>query len=303
MLKLYRPVGAGYMAQEQESWDKSWASASIEAAARWAEMTHLRPIFDRYFPTTGKILEGGCGIGHYVIYYRRRGYDIEGVDFSALAIDRLKQYDPTLPVRQADVAALPYADHSLACYYSGGVVEHFEEGPEAPLAEGRRVLARAGRLIITVPYVNAIRRVQALAGVRRRQWGGEPVVLLPRVMCQREPSPVGGYAFAEYVFRPREFARHLTAAGFAIERVQPGNLEWGEICHAVFARMKPDGAVPAPAVVAAGKGAAAGQPSSLRQLWRDVVVTEYPRQRWVRPLVRALSAVSGHMVVFVCRPR
>ena len=206
MLKLYRPDGSGCTGQHVDSWEQTWQDVALDRAVRWVGISHLRPVFDRYFPRQGKILEGGCGAGQFVIHYHRKGYDIEGVDFAPKAIERLKTYDPTLQVRVGDVTRLPYDDRSMDCYYSGGVVEHFEEGPWTALAEARRVLRPEGRLLITVPFVNWIRSAQARCGIRNRWWDFGPVMLMPRRQFLRESSPVPGYQFAEYVFGAGEFA-------------------------------------------------------------------------------------------------
>lgn len=306
MLKVFRPEGSVYIGQDVDSWDRTWDHTSIQEALRWATICHLRPIFDRYFPRRGKILEGGCGAGQFVIYFRSLGYDIEGVDFSPLAISRIKAYDPTLPVRVGDVTDLPYSDGSIQCYYSGGVVEHFEEGPFAALAEARRVLSRDGRLLITVPFLNLLRRVQVLFGVSKRLWGFEQVVLSPRKEFIREAPPIRDYCFAEYIFDKREFCRILADSGFRIETILPCDLEWGELCQFLYRRFrKTAGSVPAatqPTEVENKRSHHDSSGNGLRALWKEFFVTENPRQPWLHPVLRILAEASGHMVLFVCRP-
>ena len=41
----------------------------------------LRYVFLMHLPRHGIILEGGCGLGHYVVALRSRGYNCIGVDF------------------------------------------------------------------------------------------------------------------------------------------------------------------------------------------------------------------------------
>ena len=61
MLKLYCDKQASMLGQNVESWDRAWEHESIEEAVRFAEIAPLKPIFDRYLPRGGRILEGGCG--------------------------------------------------------------------------------------------------------------------------------------------------------------------------------------------------------------------------------------------------
>ncbi len=304
MLKLYRPEGSIYIGQDVTSWDRTWSEHSVGEAVRWAAACYLTPIFDRYFPPGGKILEGGCGLGQYVIHYRARGYDIEGVDFSPTAVRQLKAFDPSLPVQLADICRLPYDDGAIDCYYSGGVVEHFEEGPELALAEARRVLAPDGRLLITVPYANWIRRGQAALGIRRRHWDQDDVLLVPRERPGVEPVPRPGVVFAEYVFARAEFEQYLTAAGFQVESAAGCDVEWGEVgqalCHlmrsATAARDVSEGVRPE-------SRASAGLRQRAVALYKEIFVSEHPRQAWLRASTRALATVAGHMLLVVARPR
>lgn len=307
MLKLYRPHSSGYTGQDVQSWDHVWEGTSIRDAVQWAAICHLRPIFDRYFPRSAKILEGGCGLGQFVIYYRSRGYDIEGIDFSPVVISRLKTFDLTLPVQLGDVTSLPYPDGSVQCYYSGGVVEHFEEGPFVALAEARRVLGHDGRLLITVPYVNWIRQAQSRLGVRRRRWDTDRVILLPRRHFAREAPPVPGYRFAEYVFSRGEFARILEGCGFKVEASHPCDLEWGEVCQFLYRRFRradhPVAATVEPTGVESDRSDdGAERIGRLRKFCKEFFVTERSPQAWLSPLLRMLTEVSGHMALFVCRP-
>ena len=101
------------LGSEEKYWDRNWRDESIKEAVRFCEIDPLCRIFDKYFPHKGKILEAGCGLGQYVIYYRRRGYDIEGVDFSQETLEKILKFDNALPVQTADVTKLPYPDNYL----------------------------------------------------------------------------------------------------------------------------------------------------------------------------------------------
>lgn len=295
-----------------DSWERTWVDASIQEAVRWAEICYLRPVFDRYFPKNEKILEGGCGIGQFVIYYSRRGYDIEGVDFSSATIERLRQFDPLLPVRVGNITALPYPDGYFGCYYSGGVVEHFEEGPFRALSEARRVLASNGTLIITVPFLSPLRRIKFILGLWSRNSGSHSTLAVPRRDFLVEPSPFPHLQFSEYYFTESKFSELLRRAGFFILEGYPCGVEWGEVCQALYRILRRR-------VVAKGRGGPQGELSQsfsstaeersgfsgalfLRELWKDLFVTEDRGTLWRRGLLTTLSTWSGHMLLFVCQP-
>lgn len=305
MMKVFRAQGSLFEGQSVEGWDRTWASESIEEAVRWVGISHLRQVLDRHFPAHGRILEAGCGIGHFVIHYRRRGYDIEGVDFAPDTIERLRRFAPDLPVRVADITALPYDDGHFDCYYSGGVVEHFEEGPFKPLLEARRVLATNGKLIIVVPFFNPLRRLR-VRGRTRGVVGSDGRLAAVRDDFVVEPAPPG-FGFWEYYFTQQEFEGVLRRAGFAILERYPWDVEWGDVCQAIYrmaGRSAPVAPAPAGGPAVAAAAATNGSPvaAALKRVWKDLFVTEDRSRLWKRGVLRPLSAVSGHMLLFVCQP-
>ena len=145
-VKLDLEEAMSFRKQIREVFSFKFLKVFFQPSSKNADKDYLSPFFKKYFPYPPKrILEGGCGIGKYVIAYRKLGYDIVGVDFSGDTIKRIKEeVDEKLPVYEADVTALPFGDGFFDCYYSGGVLEHFEDGPDCLLKEARRILKKGG---------------------------------------------------------------------------------------------------------------------------------------------------------------
>jgi len=157
-----RKVYAGTAAGKPDAtfWSDNWKDFSVGQMVALCEKDPVVKLLRRFSPREGRILDAGCGLGQNVIYMRGLGFDMEGVDFSAELISRAMAYDGSLPVKTADLKALPFPCGYFKAYYAGGVIEHFEEGPQAVLKEASRVLAGDGVLMITVPYLNMKRRIE-----------------------------------------------------------------------------------------------------------------------------------------------
>jgi SAM-dependent methyltransferase len=138
-----------------------------------------------------------------VILLRERGWRAAGVDGSvdALAAGRRAA---AVPLAASDLRALAVRSGAVAGYVSLGVVEHDPEGPDAILAEARRVLAPGGVLVISVPYLNGVRRL-GTPWIRRRQ----------AALARR------GGAFYQYAFSRAELLAALRRHGFTPLRARP----------------------------------------------------------------------------------
>jgi SAM-dependent methyltransferase len=130
------------------------------------------------------VLEAGCGLGQYVRLLCERGGKAIGIDWSTDALATAHR-----------ASAMPLATMALtamASYVSLGVVEHDPAGPDAILAEARRVLATGGTLVISVPYVNGLRRLGA-----------------PWIRRQSRAAEAAGEKFYQYAFTRAELLAAL----------------------------------------------------------------------------------------------
>lgn len=189
---------------DQEFWNEHWGRHSTEELLAIAERSPLTRLLQDALPPRGRILEAGCGPGQYVVLFRRAGRVAAGVDFAAEPLARCRAAFPDTPLAVMDLRSLGVRDASVACYVSLGVVEHDHDGPDAILREAHRVLEPGGVLLLSVPYVNGLRRL-ASAWIRRRQ---------------RRIRDAGG-AFYQFAFTRREARRVLERHGFTVRGAVP----------------------------------------------------------------------------------
>ena len=184
---------------DSEFWDQHWQvhlSPQVFSGAEQGALDWFEEPFTRYLPRRGRILEAGCGFGQYVLALRVRGYECEGVEWSAETVKAVRAIRPDSPIRVGDVTQLDVPDGHYHGYISLGVVEHGQEGPEPFLREAYRVLADDGVMLISVPYFHPLRRFKARLGLYRGR--------------------IAGLAFYQYAFTAEEVNTILQQMGFTI---------------------------------------------------------------------------------------
>jgi len=195
-----------------------------------------------------------------VILLRRQGRAAFGVDWSLTGLARARAAASGTPFAAMDLAALGFPDGAFHACISLGVVEHDPHGPDGLLAELRRVLRPDGVLVVSVPYINGLRRLGTPL-IRRRG---------------RAIARAGG-RFYQYAFGRREFSRHLDRHGFRVRSVWPY-----DPARILRHWLRRGGLVPAPA------GAAPAPEHRGVGAWA--------RRALYAPPTRALL---GHMILFV----
>ena len=198
------PLAYYSRAATEEFWSEHWGGQDVDALLDVARRSPLTALVESGLPRAGVVVEAGCGLGQYVILLRERGHRAVGADWSVDALRRGRARAAGAPLAAMDLGALGMRDGAAAAYLSLGVVEHDVAGPERLLAEARRVLAPRGRLVLSVPYLNGVRRLFRAALLRR----------------QRAVRAAGG-EFYQYAFTRPEVRRFLDRAGFDVLSLSP----------------------------------------------------------------------------------
>ena len=239
MRKIYKD---GYSGQDPETWQRIWYQCQNHRQQVFNLLIFeaVLAMIEAEVKKGDRILEGGCGPGHFVFYFWKSGYDIIGVDFDGNTVNAVKKEFKGIPVQTGDITNLSFPDHYFDVYFSGGVIEHFEEGFEKTLQEARRVLKPGGKFLVIVPYQNVIRGMSNILKktlLPKRYYNGRNADGSHQYSICREPYiDHSGKTFYQYVCDRRYVHRELKRHGFLIEGKQVTQLYFGMTDLSLFRR-------------------------------------------------------------------
>ncbi|MEW6407132.1 MAG: methyltransferase domain-containing protein [Patescibacteria group bacterium] len=147
----------------KEAWVNNWKEHSVKEVLQIFEYTRVQrllSIMKLTLPKDGSIIEGGCGLGPWVIKLRELGYDMVGIDYDAISINKLGVYDKKIPLAVSDIENIPFKNSHFVAYISLGVLEHFHEGPEKAISEAQRILKPGGLFFVVVPNMSILLRLK-----------------------------------------------------------------------------------------------------------------------------------------------
>lgn len=116
-------------------------------------------------PNGGRLLEIGCGTGHWSEYFSNEGFDVTGVDISEqmIAIARQRKVSHAI-FDVSDAATLPFGDGSFDVAVAITALE-FMADPAGVVAEMVRCVKKAGGMLI----VGVLNRLSAYSRGKKRK--------------------------------------------------------------------------------------------------------------------------------------
>lgn len=96
----------------------------------------------------GKILDLGCGAGHYAIELHKMGFDVIAADVTT----RFEHKDKIQFAQLDETKPLPFSDNTFDYVLFAEVVEHLRD-PYRIIADINRVLKKGGSLVLSTPNI------------------------------------------------------------------------------------------------------------------------------------------------------
>lgn len=128
----------------KDYWNKRWQDIPADSPMQNLDAYPLKYAIKMITDKKGKILEAGCGVGRILRYYHGLGYNITGIDYIEVAINKLKQTDPTLTVAVGNITKLDFDNESFKYILAFGLYHNLEYGLDIAISETYRVLENGG---------------------------------------------------------------------------------------------------------------------------------------------------------------
>lgn len=187
-------------ASEPQFWPAYWKSGAGHFDTRYIPEY---PILTARLRPTDTVLDIGCGRGDLVRELLTNGYRARGIDFDADSILDSVEHQGHFPSDIGDLNHLPYKDNTFDAVLLAGTIEHVYAGPQAGFSEAYRVLRPGGFLVLTIPYINFVRKLLL------------PVYFCRDAVMSRYPNE-RQRRFFQWVFTYEEVKHMLAAARFSI---------------------------------------------------------------------------------------
>jgi ubiquinone/menaquinone biosynthesis C-methylase UbiE len=94
-----------------------------------------------------RLLDVGCGTGHWSAFFSEMGYQVEGVDIAPEMVEAARRAVPACSFRVADACDLPFEDGSFDVVASMAALE-FVPDPAAAVREMARRATSGGHLLV-----------------------------------------------------------------------------------------------------------------------------------------------------------
>jgi len=200
MRKTYRRMN------NKDYWTSRWDDIPADLPMENSDAYPLKYAEETIKDRNAKVLEAGCGAGRILRYYHNQGIDIIGMDFIKVAIDKLKEIDPSLKVEVGDIMNLRFDDQSFKYILAFGLYHNLEYELDQSIKETYRVLENNGSVCASFRADNIQTRLTDWLTERR---------------ARNNSAGVAKRSFHKMNLTRAEFEQAFKQEGFIIDSIAP----------------------------------------------------------------------------------
>ena len=132
------------MAHEYDAWFSTAAGTEYDNA----EKKMVEDALKDHKPLPGrKMLEVGCGTGHWCLFFEGLGMEVKGIDISKKMIEKAREKNLNAQLLEGDAHKLPFEDGEFD-FTSAITTLEFAEDPEKMLKEMYRCTRKGGVVLV-----------------------------------------------------------------------------------------------------------------------------------------------------------
>jgi SAM-dependent methyltransferase len=191
---VHRQISQWYYPSMGSSSHSLLRALALAVLAFYGSGCTLDPLLYQY-PPGSRVLDVGCGSGHWLFRAREQGYDTYGVEPSPAGAQIARSLE--LNVVQGDIFSAQYPDQFFNLIRAHHVFEHLHQ-PAATLAELGRILHPGGLILLMMPSIGGLNfrifgQDWAFFDVPRHLYYFSPTTI--RVLCNRLGLKVAALEF------------------------------------------------------------------------------------------------------------
>lgn len=157
-------LAAIYNEQYQLAADSREENAALDEMKMMTARLYLETISNAVLPTSPKLLEIGCGWGHFLLEAQRAGFDTCGVELSPHSAKEAAKKVGTERIINSTIEKSELTPDSFDICVMIDVIEHVRD-PQALLDSVRKLLRPGGYLFLVTPSTDSLS-----AKLMRRHW-------------------------------------------------------------------------------------------------------------------------------------
>jgi ubiquinone/menaquinone biosynthesis C-methylase UbiE len=129
---------------------RAYNALAISYAEQWVKKPDLT-LADKFINMLNgrKILDVGCGPGHYSSYFIDKGYEVEAIDTSSEMLRLVRERDPRIQTRMLDMSSLDYSEGQFDGLWVCASLPHIPKELVSEVLQGfRHVLRSDGCMLV-----------------------------------------------------------------------------------------------------------------------------------------------------------